>query len=84
MTVLAGHYMSEQYNRHYYGKAQNIGRRLARDYDKALQEYDLLIMPTTAMKAVKRPADKVSIAHLLVRLATCTTRPRLMSVATRP
>jgi|TARA_B100000446_G_C10455729_1_gene306962 amidase len=58
MTVLAGHYMSEQYNRHYYGKAQNIGRRLARDYDKALQEYDLLIMPTTAMKAVKRPADK--------------------------
>ncbi|QNU64587.1 amidase [Vreelandella titanicae] len=58
MTVLAGHYMSEQYNRHYYGKAQNIGRRLARDYDNALQEYDLLIMPTTAMKAVKRPADK--------------------------
>jgi amidase len=58
MTVLAGHYMSEQYNRHYYGKAQNIGRRLARDYDKALQEYDLLIMPTTAMKAVSRPKDK--------------------------
>lgn len=58
MTVLAGHYMSEQYNRHYYGKAQNIGRRLARDYDNALQVYDLLIMPTTAMKAVKKPADK--------------------------
>lgn len=58
MTVLAGHYMSEHYNRHYYGKAQNIGRHLSRDYDNALQEYDLLIMPTTAMKALKRPADK--------------------------
>ncbi|BBI51410.1 hypothetical protein HORIV_38310 [Vreelandella olivaria] len=84
MTVLAGHYMSEQYNRHYYGKAQNIGRRLSRDYDNALQAYDLLIMPTTAMKAVKDLLIKVSIAHLPVRLATFTTRPLLMSVVIQP
>lgn len=58
VTVLAGHYMSEHYNRHYYGKAQNIGRRLRGAYDEALQQYDLLVMPTTAMKAVRRPADK--------------------------
>lgn len=57
-TVLAGHYMSEHYNRHYYGKAQNIGRRLASEYDRALQQCDLLVMPTTAMKAVRRPQDK--------------------------
>lgn len=57
-TVLAGHYMSEHYNRHYYGKAQNIGRRLAREYDKALEQCDLLVMPTTAMKAVRKPQDK--------------------------
>lgn len=58
LTVLTGHYMSEQYNRHYYGKAQNVGRRLAGEYDRALQQCDLLVMPTTAMKAVRRPADK--------------------------
>lgn len=57
-TVLTGHYMSEHYNRHYYGKAQNVGRRLAREYDRALQQYDLLVMPTTAMKAVQKPLDK--------------------------
>ncbi|SEO46549.1 amidase [Aquisalimonas asiatica] len=64
VTVLAGHYMSEHYNRHYYGKAQNIGRRLGAQYDQALQQFDLLVMPTTAMKAVRRPADK-SLASTL-------------------
>ncbi len=58
ITVLAGHYMSEQYNRHYYGKAQNVSRRLRAEYDRALEQCDLLVMPTTAMKAVGRPPDK--------------------------
>ncbi|TVP45303.1 MAG: amidase [Halomonas sp.] len=58
VTVLAGHYMSEHYNRHYYAKAQNVSRRLARDYDNALQRCDLLVMPTTAMKATQRPTDR--------------------------
>ncbi|MEX0430646.1 amidase [Spiribacter insolitus] len=57
MTVLAGHYMSEKYNRHYYGKAQNLGRRLTAHYNAALEQCDLLVLPTTAMKAFKRPAD---------------------------
>lgn len=57
LTVLAGHYMSEEYNRHYYGKAQNISRRLRAAYDQALEQCDLLLMPTTAMKAVRRPPD---------------------------
>jgi len=64
VTVLAGHYMSEHYNRHYYGKAQNIGRRLRAAYDQALQAHDLLVMPTTAMKAMRRPAD-TSLASTL-------------------
>lgn len=57
VTVLAGHYMSEYYNRHYYGKAQNIGRRLRAHYDEAFQQFDLLVLPTTAMKAIPRPTD---------------------------
>lgn len=58
LTVLAGHYMAEEYNRHYYGKAQNISRRLRAAYDHALEQCDLLLMPTTAMKAVRRPPDR--------------------------
>ena len=58
VTVLAGHYMSEEYNRHYYGKAQNLSRRLRAEYDRVLAQCDLLLLPTTAMKAVRCPADR--------------------------
>jgi len=36
LTVLLGHYLSEDYNHHYYAKAQNLGRRLRARYDEAL------------------------------------------------
>src|SRR3954449_9462714 len=51
LTVLLGHYLSETYNHHYYAKAQNLGRRLRAAYAAALESCDVLLMPTTAMKA---------------------------------
>ncbi|MCC5860050.1 MAG: amidase [Ectothiorhodospiraceae bacterium] len=63
-TVLAGHYMITRYHRRYYAKAQNLGRRLRREYDAALQSVDLLVMPTTPMKAMPKPADR-SLATVL-------------------
>jgi amidase len=55
--VLLGAYLSEHYNHHYYAKAQNLGRRLARSYAAALEHYDVLLLPTTAMKALAIPQD---------------------------
>jgi amidase len=57
LTVLLGAYLSEHYNHHYYAKAQNLGRRLARSYAAALEHYDVLLLPTTAMKARPIPED---------------------------
>lgn len=51
LTVLLGAYLSEEYNHHYYAKGQNLGRRLAREYAAALERVDVLLLPTTAMKA---------------------------------
>jgi amidase len=56
-TVMVGQYMSDRYNHHYYAKAQNLSRRLRGLYADALAEVDVLIMPTTAMKAMRRPPD---------------------------
>ncbi|WP_017728720.1 amidase [Halalkalibacterium ligniniphilum] len=56
MTILLGQYMQEQYNGKYYAIAQNLSRKLKQAYDEALKEYDVLIMPTTPMKATKIPA----------------------------
>jgi amidase len=57
LTVLLGGYLSDDYNHHYYAKAQNLGRRLKARYAEALERYDVLLLPTTAMKAQPIPAE---------------------------
>jgi amidase len=56
LFTLFGTYIRRYYGSRYYGKAMNICRRLTAAYDKALGEYDLLMMPTTPIKATKLPA----------------------------
>ena len=46
------------YRGRYYAKAKNLVRRLRASYDKALQEYDLLLMPTTVTTAAKNPVSQ--------------------------
>ena len=48
-------YTLDRYGGHYYGKAQNLRRRLRAAYDAALQSHDLLLLPTTVMKATPIP-----------------------------
>ena len=48
-------YTLDRYGGRYYAKAQNIRRRLRAAYDRALASYDLLLLPTTPMKAAPIP-----------------------------
>jgi amidase len=57
MTILMGQWLSDRYHHHYYAKAQNLGRRLRASYAEALERNDVLVMPTTAMKAMPIPVD---------------------------
>src|SRR3954451_7743560 len=65
LTVLLGGYLSDRYNHHYYAKAQNLGRRLRRSYAEALERYDVLVLPTTAMKARRFPPAGAPITEVL-------------------
>src|SRR3954464_14761578 len=65
LTMLLGHYLSESYNHHYYAKAQNLGRRLRAAYGEALERFDVLALPTTPMKAMRRPAVDAPIEERL-------------------
>ena len=56
LGTLIGHYMRETYDGVFYGRAQNMSRRLTAAYDKVLREYDLLLMPTTPQTAHAIPA----------------------------
>jgi Asp-tRNA(Asn)/Glu-tRNA(Gln) amidotransferase A subunit family amidase len=54
-VMLFAHVMRARYGNYYSAKAQNLLRPIRAQYDKALDNYDLLIMPTTVMKSQKIP-----------------------------
>lgn len=57
LALVVGEYLADEYHGRYYAKAQNLRRELARAYDDALAEVDLLALPTTPQTAHERRAD---------------------------
>jgi amidase len=53
--MLLGAYTDKFYDGYFYYKASNLRRRLRAEYDNALADYDLLLMPTTRVMASKIP-----------------------------
>jgi len=62
ISMLAGEYFIRQYRGHYYAKAQNLARLLRKTYNDALTRHDLLLTPTTPMKATPIPAQDAPLA----------------------
>jgi amidase len=62
-VVLLGQYLSDRYNGHYYARAQNLARHLRAAYDQALEGVDVLLMPTTPMKAMRIPRSGDTAAY---------------------
>jgi amidase len=58
--LLAGTYVNSIFGSRYYGKATNISRRIRAAYDHVLKQYDLLLMPTTPVKAAPLPTPETS------------------------
>jgi amidase len=55
LFVMFGSYIRKFYGSRYYGKAMNLTRLLTAAYDAELAKYDLLLMPTTPIKASELP-----------------------------
>jgi len=75
---LLGTYVRKFHGGHFYGKASNLARRLVADYDAALAQCDVLLMPTTPMKATPLPARDAPreerVGHALAMVGnTCPT-----------
>ena len=67
LLILLGKYM-EQYGGYYYARARNLVRRLRRAYDEVLEQHDLLLLPTTLMKALPNPGADPAQGDGLERL----------------
>jgi amidase len=67
LGILTGHYMSSRNLGRFYGKAQNLSRLLTADYDRALAEVDLLLMPTTPMATTPLPGTNATREEIVGR-----------------
>ncbi|VVO59023.1 Amidase [Pseudomonas fluorescens] len=67
LCMFVGQFGLERYNGRFYAKAQNIARFARAGYDKALDTYDLLVMPTTAIIAQPHPEPGCSITEYITR-----------------
>ena len=70
--MLTGKYMLDKYRGRYYAKSQNLSRRLRAEYDKVLNEYDVILLPTMAMKATPLPTADSSRAEYVQRASEMT------------
>jgi amidase len=61
VTLLTAEHVRRHAHHHYYAKARALARRLRDAYDEALTQYDVLVMPTTAMRAYPPPAADASV-----------------------
>jgi len=62
ISMMAGEYFIRQYRGHYYAKAQNLSRLLRKTYDQAFARHELLLMPTTPMKATPIPPQDAPLS----------------------
>ncbi|MGQ4556404.1 amidase [Halobellus sp. GM3] len=57
-VLLAGAYLDEEYNNSYYARGRNLALESERRFNKLLDEYDVLALPTMAFTAYEQHADQ--------------------------
>lgn len=65
LAMLMGYHADLHYQGRFYAKAQNLRRRLTREYDFALKHFDLLLMPTLPFPTLPIPSDNASIGEVI-------------------
>jgi amidase len=65
LIAIFGEYMIKKYHSIFYAKAQNIRPSVRKQYNEALEHYDLLVMPTTPQKAQPFPDKEKDLTNYL-------------------
>jgi amidase len=65
LVILLGQYLQDNYRGRYYSKSRNCTRLLVQAYDEALQQADVLVMPTTPMVATELPPPDAGISTII-------------------
>ena len=84
LFTMLGTYIHEQHGSRYYGKAMNITRRLIAAYDSVLDQHDLLMMPTTPMKAQPMPKPGAPREEVVQRALEMITNTAPFDISHHP
>src|SRR5438094_43871 len=84
LFTLLGTYIHEHHGHRYYGKAMNITRRLTAAYDAVLAQCDLLVMPTTPMKAQPMPGPGAPREEVVARALEMITNTAPFDITHHP
>jgi amidase len=84
LFTLLGTYIHQQHGSRYYGKAMNITRRLVAAYDAVLAQHDLLMMPTTPMKATPMPKPGAPREEVVQRALEMITNTAPFDISHHP
>ena len=84
LFTLFGTWINQQHGSRYYGKAMNLCRRLIAAYDAVLAEHDLLLMPTTPMKAPPMPGPNASREEIVQRALEMITNTAPFDISHHP
>ena len=84
LFTLFGTYIRKHYGSRYYGKAMNINRLLTAAYDAALAQHDLLLMPTTPIKATPLPPPDAPRELVIERALNMTSNTMPFDITHHP
>jgi amidase len=84
LQVLLGEAMLRRYDGRYYARAQNLALPLRQAYDEALTSVDVLLLPTTPMKATALPDPKASWVESFPRNLEMTPNTAAFNVTGHP
>lgn len=65
LAMLMGYHADRHFQGRFYAKAQNLRRRLTREYDAALKRFDLLLMPTLPFPTLPIPPDDAPMGEVI-------------------
>ena len=84
LFTLLGTYINQHHGSRYYGKAMNVVRQLTAAYDAVLAQHDLLLMPTTPMKATVMPKPGAPREEVVARALEMITNTAPFDISHHP
>ena len=84
ISMLIGQYHLKHTRGRYYAKSQNLSRQLRDEFNKVFASYDLLLTPTTAMKAPPIPSSDATLEEWCQRAFENITNTATFDVTGHP